>query len=511
MPLLLDEFNKTEEVELKQRHLSLQKARLEWLKKHRIYYYRPLPHQDKFHKNSCHIKIAAGSNRSGKTTAGVLDDIAFALGFRPWELPEHLKLKGIKWLLENYHLIPDSCKTPIKPPVKVIIIEDDWEVADDILLTGTIDKAGKLTFYIPPDAIVATEKNGMGYVNKFVLINGSTIKIDTEKSFTNDPLSFEGTNYDLIHWDEPKKRDMRVAMKRGLVDRHGYETFTLTPLAEPWIKDEVWDKAGVNPDIAAFFFDTECNTHISREGWEAFKASLTEDEIEARVKGKWIHLKGLVYKEFKPRMQKDGGHFLEPITHDWIRKNATIYGAIDPHARQPMTCLFLAADRFERLIVWDEVFAKVLIPDFCSLIKSKLIYHGAEDDQLTMLPVYLWIIDPIAFIEDPTDGGKWADAFHANDIPVIEAPKRKEHGIVETRQAFKDDRLFIASNCTRTTFEIQHYVYDDWKNKGSRNEKERPVDKDDHMMECLYRLILMKPRFIEPSEKTESFEVAFSR
>lgn len=491
---------------------ELLKERKSWIQRHALYFYTPTVAQTTFHASVKLIRLAVGSNRSGKTTAGICEDVALCLGFRPWLLPENLKSKPIEELLEmrKRELLPVDCITQRRTPFKLLIVEDDWDVADEILLTGTTDKPAKLRKFIPPGALVGgsldkQEKNGMGYICKINFINGSQIVIDTEKSFVNDRGSYEGKAYDGVHYDEPKCRELRVAVKRGLSDSNGLEIFTLTPLAEPWMHDELYSKSGVDPRISAFFFDTQALVdagYVSKDGWEAFKDSLTEDEKESRLFGKWTHLRGLVYKEFVPRHQREGGHIIDPVDATWMYDNASFVVAIDPHPREPLAALFLAGDREGRLIVWEELFAKELIKDFCSMIKTKLAVKVKEKNgqmELREQNVNLYVLDPLAWNEDPIDGKTWAQDFIENDIPVEKAPKRKEAGILEVKQAFKDNRLFVCSNCTRTLFELQHYVWQEWRNPMNKGLKEKTTDKDDHLVECLYRAVLLNPQYFERS------------
>jgi hypothetical protein len=504
--------------EKQERLNTLLKEKKVWMQKHALYFYTPQGNQPLFHRCEALIRLAVGSNRSGKTTAGICEDIALCLGFRPWLLPEYLKSKPIEELMEMARKgsLPKECLTHRKTPFKLLIVEDDWDVADEILLTGTAEKPAKLRKFIPPNALVGgsidkQEKNGMGYICKINFINGSQIVIDTEKSFVNDRGSYEGKSYDGCHYDEPKCRELRVAVKRGLSDSNGLEIFTLTPLAEPWMHDELYSKSGVDPRINAFFFDTQSLVDagfVSKEGWEAFKDSLTEDEKESRLFGKWTHLRGLVYKEFIPRHVKDGGHLIDPISPEWMYDNATFIVGIDPHPREPLAALFVAGDHKGRIIVWEELFAKELIKDFCNFIKVKLaVKIKAKNGEVNLEEqnVSLYHLDPLAWNEDPIDGKTWAQDFIDNGIPVEKAPKRKEAGILEVRQAFKDNKLFICSNCTRTIFELQHYVWQEWRNPQGRSLKEKAVDKDDHMMELLYRSILLEPTHYPRNERSTPF------
>ena len=463
-------------------------------------------YQKAFHESRARTRMAHGKNRSGKTTAGTAEAVSLCLGFHPWLLPEGMKNKSISFWMMHYEQVPKECRTKFRPPVKGLIIEDDWDTVDEILTVGTPDRPAKLKQFIPDDCLLrAPVKNALGHICRYDFKNGSILRIDTERSFLNDPDSFEGKDLDFVLYDEPKNQRLRNAIGRGLVDSNGDEIFTLTALSEPWLFHEVYQKRHSDPSIQCFFFDTDYNTNISRAGWEAFKKTITdENEYAARIKGEWTFLKGLVYKEFIAKSTLDGGHICKPISVSWVRENGTVWGAIDPHSSNPQTCLLVVADKYDRVFVWREIFKKCLIPDFCEMIKLESSYVdtnelGVQEPRQFEIGGGVFWTDPIAFIEDPVDGRKWADIFDENGVRVAPAPKQQQFGILQTREAFKNNKLFICSNCTRTLWEIQNYIISEWKNTTERNPKEKPRDKDDHTMECLYRLILKNPHYIEGS------------
>lgn len=52
-------------------------------------------------------------------------------------------------------------------------------------------------------------------------------------------------------------------------------------------------------------------------------------------------------------------------------------------------------------------------------------------------------------------------------------------------------------NCERHIWEMEHYRWDEWRGKtrGEKTPKEKPVDKDDHMIENLGRFLMSNPQF----------------
>lgn len=500
-------------ISLKAQSLAIKKRKLDWMQKHRLYFYQPYcDEQRAFHESKAKVRALIGPNRIGKSTAGGVEDICFWLGFRPYLLPDELKSLPVEELLANYEHLPEFVKTPLHPPTKVILIVSDWDVADDIWTQGKDETAGKFKQFIPAGAIDKVEKNNMGNICSYYLKTfGSQIIVDTQKSFINDPQSFEGKQHDMAHYDEPPDRKLRVAVSRGLVDRGGYEIFTLTPLREAWIKNEIVDRAPTsNGKIEVINVVENQNPHISREGWEDYKGKLTVDEYKARAKGLWIHLEGLIYKEFEPKLSNGKeGHLVKELSREWIYNNCVVDVALDPHPRQPHAILFMATAKDGRRFIFDEIFSDTFLPDLCKLwqVKEQYVELEVGVKVIKQLPVLNRIADPLAFDEDPEDGRKWADAFADEGIFLDKASKRKEAGITATREAFKARNLFICENCTRTIFEIQNYTWDEWKYGNDRNAKEKPKDKDDHMMENMYRLILLETEYVDLRTPSKPFKL----
>jgi len=97
-----------------------------------------------------------------------------------------------------------------------------------------------------------------------------------------------------------------------------------------------------------------------------------------------------------------------------------------------------------------------------------------------------YLCEPAAWNEDRESGYSYADKLWECGIPVERASKEKTHGIIQTQEMFGrtghqgENLVFVHENCGRFRFEIKNYVYD---------KENKAVDKDDHLMECMYRLV----------------------
>ncbi len=480
------------EILQKRRQVELLRRRKKLVEENGIAFYEPFPKQDLFHRaGEYKRRYVRTGNRFGKSTVGATEDISFALGYRPW-YPEGDPAR--------YTGIP-------KHSTKGVIVVHDWDKAHEIFTNeepGT--SQGKLFQFLPKEAIVAKKKgrSGMG-ISEIVVksIHGghSTIHIETVRSFVQNQMGAESSNWDWIHIDEPCPYAMWIALSRGLVDRGGKAWFTCTPITEAWINDyfvpssrtrESFDNSFVNEEgktpkwvLTGSSYD---NPNVAAEDLEAFEDDLTEEEKTCRILGIPLALSGLVYKDFKPDV-----HVYHEAPHGWVDaatppQNYTIRTFIDPHPRTAHAVLHFATDPHGYTFIFRELFRPCLISDLVEHILAQTEGYHVED----------YLVDPIAFIENPNTGACMADEFYAHALPVVPAPKNLQYGIIKTQKAFRErdahgnPYIKVHAHCEEFLHEIDRYIWN--------KDTEKPVDKDDHMMECLYRAVLTGLTYVDPDE-----------
>ena len=463
--------------------------------------YEPHHKQDLFHRaGKYRLRYVRTGNRFGKSTMGAAEDVAWALGYRPW-YPEGDEAR--------YAGIPQRA-------IKLLILCADWDKCEEIF-TNQVEGAGKgkLFKFIPKDSFVNAIKNQSGKVCEIQIksIHGgiSSICLDTVKSFKSNSMGQESSNWDAIHVDEPICEEMWVANSRGLMDTEGSAWFTCTPISEMWINDlfipdgNYRDKMSdgfvanrtisvgeVKIDIESWMItgSTHDNERISDKAKALFIASLTEEQRETRIDGRPAQLTGCIYKEFRPEIHVP----LNLMKHwkDWDCPPAdyTIRVAVDTHPSTPHAVLFVATAPTGHNFFFSEIFEKVFVKDLCERIKERL----AGRDPLRVL------LEQAAYNDDPFDGVTIADEFYAAGLPVEKATKDLSYGILKVQQELgkRDEKgrpwLNFSPYLTRTFFEFDRYV---WNPKTGK-----PVDKNDHMMECLYRLILTGLEYVAPEPTT---------
>jgi hypothetical protein len=328
---------------LARRELALEKKRLLLKKDNELEFFVPHAKQAQFYSAaSSHYRYARTGNRFGKSEMGAAEDVSFAIGYRPWYPVGHaLRTLGI----------PSS-------PTKGCIITTDWDKSTEVFTEVEGERVGKLIKYIPKDRLVSMTKNHSGAIDRIIVrhVSGghSIIRLDTVKSYKQNPLGQESGDNDWIHIDEPCPEGMWKAAARGMVDRGGHAWFTCTPISEPWIDqafipdlhDQTRSDLGVVeiPESSRWMMtgSMDDNPHNTEEFILQYMSWLTDDEKEARRNGLPLAYSGLIYKEFQwpIHVRKD-----PPVGwSSWDEPPADhcIYIANDYHFRKNNANLFIA-------------------------------------------------------------------------------------------------------------------------------------------------------------------------
>lgn len=473
---------------LLRREVALERRRVQLQRENELQFFCPHPKQNLFFRNAgFRYRYARTGNRFGKSEMGSAEDVSFALGYRPW-VPEGDPLRTLG--------IPPH-------PTKGLIITTDWDKSKEVFTEIEGENRGKLFKYIPAAALGQPTRNHSGAIDRIPVkhISGgwSVIHLDTVKSFKQNPLGQESSVWDWVHIDEPIPEAMWKAVARGLVDRGGRAWFTCTPLTEPWIdtefipdlQDQSRETGVIANDAKSRWMMTgsmDDNPHNSPEDIELFMSWLTDDEKECRRTGVPTAYAGLVYKEFKWNE-----HVLEEPPADWNGiwtppPSYCIRFAIDYHFRKNDAVLFIATSPQEVHYLYAELWEQMLLEEEVAKIRSVL--GNAQP-----LP---GLVDPLASTPGKVTEITAMDEYRRLGLPILPATKDPVNGIRAVKSQLKSrDKhgrpvIYIASHLRRTLFEISRgFVWDGEENK--------PVKKNDDMMENLYRLCLNGLPYVEPS------------
>ena len=441
-----------------------------------IYLENATEDQISFHKAKNRVRVFFGGNRSGKSTGGTNEARWLATGTHPYRR--------------------------FRAPSKGCIILQDFQThARDIIVP-------KIKEWFHPGDIVDIETNQAKVPVKYTLKNGSIIDI---KSHDQDLKVFEGSDYDWAWFDEPPPEAIFKAVWRGLTDRRGICFITGTPIVEPWMFD-LYKKAQAENNEGtywAIFSNIHKNVKNIGEGDEEegrlrikeFLEALDPDEREAREKGHFLHMSGLIFKEWDR-----GVHLINefPWPHSW-----PIIISLDPHPRKPWAVSFLGLTPSGGVIL----LRSLKIDDVVEGVAETILFEKGEivlDREDTRIKVQACWIDNYASVESmikKQDGRKVTIVdelnFHVQPtIPRFQpAPKNVEDKITlfkdwlkpkETRYGTRP--MFFAFDIPENRdfiYEIEHYVWAKQRGIKRNQYKNVPVKENDDILDSIMQVALV--------------------
>jgi len=454
--------------------------------------YAPHKKQELFHSAGwAKLRYLRTGNRFGKSTCGVMEDLAWALGARLW-IPETDARRQLG--------IP-------RRSTKGLIIVADWDKAREIYTQMEEGESqGKIFQYLPKAAFHDIHKSQSGEID-CVMVKSmwggiSHIYIDTVRSFLGNPMGQESSHWDWIHVDEPCPKAMWEANARGLMDNDGSAWFTCTPIAEQWINElfiprsrlrEDFEDGYTMPDQSKWIMTGSSydNTTLDKAAIDRYANQLSPEVRASRISGQPKTMQGVVYSMFDRER-----HVYSDLPHGWKDFDEppmeyTIRVAVDPHPKTPHAVLFAATAPTGQTFFYTEYFQHVMIDDLVDVIIHKLKGRAP----------HMVLCDRIAFNQDPITGATWADSFYKKGVMVVPASKELTHGIVAVQNALSrkaSETLHFCTSLAETLYEFDAYIWDPKR-------ENKPKDANDHMMECLYRLVLSGLDYVSP-EKSDNFK-----
>lgn len=430
----------------------------------------------KFHASPARIRSIISGNRGGKTAALCVEAAIKGTGIIPYSL------RG------SY---PNGRCERIPAAIRLNAVDYEDGVKKIVL--------AELMKWLPGDSI-AQEYNEKSHAMK--LKNGTLIEF---MSYAQTIEKFGGVARDFVGFDEIPPVDVVKENMMRTIDRGGDVIYSFTPvmhekdekggvtnnaLAIAHYYDNVFLKTGrmVTSDppadvynehgfkwIEIFIIDVFKNVHINLDILNEEMQSMTEQDRNVRVKGMFQHLVGLVYgAEYN-----EGRHLARFYEHN---VDAPVYVAIDVHGnfqKHPHHVTYLSVDKGGRMFVIAELQVRGVVGELASAmqaIETKRDYW-----------VVRRIIDPLANSLDPITGSSFGIELGRLGYPCENGSKDMIGGILAVKEQLLANNLFFVDDCMGHRWELMHYVWAGHK----------PIDKDDHYMENLRRLILLKPGWID--------------
>lgn len=429
--------------------------------------YFPEPKQEEFHASDARVRALIAGNRIGKTTALVIDSLIQAI---PAErLPEHLR-KYKKWGL------------PGDIPFRGRILSPG--------LSRTMDAAilDKVRHWCP-----AREFEGGSFKRAFdkqnrVIRFRSGAWIDLF-SYEQDLQAHAGVALHRVSYDEEPPGDrgkaIREESRARLVDYHGDELFSLTPLlGYSYVKEAIFDRAKREDGIKIVTASMYDAPHIDQDEIEMLRGTYTEEQFRARVLGEFVHFGGLVYKEWDASR-----HIVPPPGKEHVQGLEVLVG-VDPGIRTTGV-VFAGFDRENTCLLFDELYLhdEATIPENAAqAIRERLRYWGTEEKPLEPR----WILmDPSSRNRNLVTGEGVQAAYMRCGINGLEGVADRQAGVFEIKrrmQATDPQMLYVSEDMRWWRWECEKYRMKDKADGGFDVVKE-----DDHVLDATRWIVMAHP------------------
>ncbi len=430
-------------------------------------------HEDQlsFHKAANRVRVFFGGNRAGKTTCGTNE---------------------ARWLAEGTH---PYRPVPSVPSKGCIVVQDFSTHAKDIINP-------KIEEWFPPGLATTTDRNQAGAIIYYKLRNGSTIDV---KSHEQDIKVFEGSDYDWVWFDEPPPQAIFKALWRGLTDRRGLAYFTGTPITEPWLYD-LHQKAQAEHNKGMYWtIFSSIHKNVKNIGAGSieegkiriaeFLDALDPDEREAREKGHFLHMRGLIFKTWSRK------HHLIPA-FKWPAKWPIII-TVDPHPRKPWALSFLGLSPGGYVFLLSSYKVDGVVEDVAEFIfqaKGEIELDGPGDPRVSAC----WI-DNYASVESMIKKNttiiEELNRLIRHALPAFKpAPKNVEEKISIFKSWLKvrptkygDKPIFMMFDIPENrdaVYEIEHYVWASQRGAKRALLKNTPEKDNDDILDSIMQVAL---------------------
>jgi len=251
----------------------------------------------------------------------------------------------------------------------------------------------------------------------------------------------------------------------------------------------------IEADVEANCIGHGIRGRLKHSDIEKMIAEYSEDDKQARIYGKFHHLVGIIFKRFDRKV-----HVIKPFKI--TKEDYVVVEALDPHPRNPDAVMWVAIDRKGNKYVIDELYDTFTTSQLSTEIKNKADRYR----------VVKRIADPAAFVEDkhqinPTESTLAGELYNKYDLDYEKATKVRARSDRRIKDALDYElkgkemliapELYFFSTCTRSIWEMEHYQWDEWRGVAAdrKSPMEKPMDKDDHEIENLGRILVQEIGF----------------
>jgi phage terminase large subunit-like protein len=295
-------------------------------------------------------------------------------------------------------------------------------------------------------------------------------------SYDQDLDKFAGTSRHFVHFDEEPPEGIFTENRARLIDTGGSWWMTMTPIdGMTWIYDQIYMVGKNNPvgGIRVVEVDMRDNPHLNKGEVDSFLASLSKDEREARGRGKFVQIGGLVFKTFDPSV-----HVIDPMVPP---KEWEWYASVDHGYNNPTAWLWHAVSPDGVVITFAEHYEAERTVDYhASVVHMRNAGFGRIPD--------MYVCDPALAQRQGVTGTSISTEYAQHGIPVIPGNNDVLSGVNRINQYLKltgegKPRWYITRNCPNLIREMQRLRWKTYASKklASQNNRHDLIHKkDDH-------------------------------
>jgi hypothetical protein len=363
-----------------------------------------------------------------------------------------------------------------------------------------------------PDSVVKAAK---ALNNRYIeLSNGSFVRGKSAES----PQSLIGEQLDLLLIDEAARIDESVwneQLRPTLVDRKGRALFTTTPQGHNWIRDYYLrglDETARSKGWRSSRLATADNPFIDKAWLEQERVHTPETTWRQEYEASFEHRTGLIWPEFDEKI-----HCYDPSSPDFkLNFDYTYYRAIDVGYRHPTACLWLAVDRENNVLVFQEYLEQDLDHET----------HAKNINALTVHPIATTWISPDARRRNPLTRADreqnlsaW-DIYKRNGIYARPASNEVGPGLATVARYFRATReansphpyILINQECKQLINGLLNYTYHEVTQQKEIDPPDKPRKYQDDLADTLRYGLATRPRFRLPeryeADSTRDFKPA---
>ena len=245
----------------------------------------------------------------------------------------------------------------------------------------------------------------------------------------------------------------------------------------------------------------DMNPYLNEDAKKRIMAEWSPEEREARKTGRPMQFQGLVYKSLEESVHLTDE---KPDTH-W-----PLWFCMDAHPRKPAQMCWIAVGPGDRMLVVDELEMKGTPKELADKIFHKEYqirqWIGGPSRAYKGVQKRLIDLSAITLDSDINDNYDLLSEFRKVGLPFSQANRSGVGYTVVDKLLYYDKQKplgpfnqpqlkFCRDRVPNTWFSMTHLIYDDYRDRGSRDVKEKVKDWGKDPSDCLRYICVDRPRF----------------